>query len=453
LSRRLGAWVAFALSLAAVLAVAVAVQSYAEVFNRRVDLTQDSRLSLSPYTLSVLDQIEHPLRVELYYRRGERQRSLDLLELMRDHSPELSYELVDLDRNPGRAKDHGVEHYDRAVLFYQGRETVVSAGTEETLTGGIAKVLHEKPRVLYFVVGHRERKVAAGDDAQYGRAAQILRNEGFEIRTLSLLHQPGVPDDASAVIVAGPEVDLVEAEIAKLESYLARGGAVLVLVDPVELPQLTAWLAKHGLVLRDDVVIDRTNRVYGSDGTNAIVPFYRQHEATRAMDVPAVLGRARSVGLENEADDVDEKGVSVVARTANESFAASGAARTRQGEVEFDSARDRTGPIGVMAVAYAGPDEESAGRLVVVGDADFASDDFLPLLGNKDLLVNTIGWLVADRASGARPREQATQLGPVSPVYVSDEQSRVIFLTTVFAQPLLFLLAGTAVVLVRRRRR
>src|SRR5581483_7512153 len=165
--------------------------------------------------------------------------------------------------------------------------------------------------------------------------------------------------------------------------------SVLVLVDPVEVPKLTAWLDAHGIVLRDDVVIDRANRVYGSDGTNAIVPFYREHDVTRAMDIPAVLGRARSVSLKNGADDDDAAGTSIVARTANESC-------------------------------------DATGRLVLVGDADFPSDGFLPLLGNKDLLVNTIGWLVADRAVGARPREQATKLGPVSPVYVSDEQSRFI---------------------------
>jgi len=449
--RRFAAWAAFVVSLAAVVAVAVAVQSYAEIFNRRLDLTVDNRLSLSPYTLSVLKEVEHPLRIDLYYRRGERERSHDLLALMRDHCPDLSYELVDLDRNPGRAKDHGVDHYDRAVIDYQGRETVVSAGTEETLTGGIAKVLHDKPRILYFVAGHRERTLAAGKDDQYGRAAQILKNEGFELRTISLLHQPSVPADASAVIVAGPEVDLVETELDKLGSYLERGGSVLVLVDPVEVPKLTAWLDAHGIVLRDDVVIDRANRVYGSDGTNAIVPFYREHDVTRAMDIPAVLGRARSVSLKNGADDDDAAGTSIVARTANESFAATDATRTKKGEVEFDAARDRAGPVGIMAVAH--PPGDATGRLVLVGDADFPSDGFLPLLGNKDLLVNTIGWLVADRAVGARPREQATKLGPVSPVYVSDEQSRFIFLTAVVAQPLAFLVAGAAVVFVRRRRR
>lgn len=450
---RVAHWVAFVLSLLAVLAIAVAVQSFADLLNRRYDLTASQMLSLSPYTLSVLGEVKAPLHVDLYYERGERQRSRDLLDLMRDHCPELSYELVDLDRNPARAKEHRVDHYDRAVLRYDGREVVVSSASEELLAGGIARVLREKARILYFVAGHKERGLASGSDENYGRAAQVLRNEGYDLRTLSLLQLAVVPEDASAVVLAGPEVDLAEGELTALSAYLERGGSVLVLIDPNALPRLEAWVARFGLKLGDDVVIDRQNRVYGSDGTNVVVPYYRDHEATRTMDTPSVLGRARSVELSSDGEGDAAGAASVVARTANESFAAADAARTRDGEVTFDEQRDRQGPIGVMAVTLVGSDAATAGRLAVIGDADFASDSFFSLLGNKNLLVSTLGWLVQAAAEGARPQMAATQLGPMSPMYVSDALAQVIFLVAVVAQPAVVLLIGVVVVIGRRRRR
>lgn len=451
--RRIAHWVAFALSLAAVLAVAVAVQSFSDLVSRRWDLTATQLLSLSPYTVSVLAEVKAPLQVDLYYERGERQRSRDLLELMRDHNPLISFELVDLDRNPARAKEHRVDHYDRAVLRYEGREVVVSAASEELLAGGIARVLREKARVLYFVTGHRERGLASGSDENYGRAAQVLRNEGYDLRSLSLLQLAAVPEDASAVVLAGPEVDLAEGELAALSAYLERGGSVLVLVDPQVLPRLEAWVAGLGVKLADDVVIDRENRVYGSDGTNVVVPYYRDHEATRTMDTPSVLGRARSVEAAGDGEGDDARGATVVARTAAESFAAADAARTRAGEVTFDAARDRQGPIGIMAVTLVGGDVADPGRLAVIGDADFASDSFFSLLGNKNLLVSTLGWLVQSSAEGARPQMASTQLGPMSPMYVSDALAQTIFLVAVVAQPALVLLIGVAVLIGRRRRR
>lgn len=450
---RFAHWLAFVLSLLAVLAVAIAVQSFSDLANRRWDLTSSQLLTLSPYTLSVLSEVKSPLRIDLFYERGERQRSRDLLELMRDHSKQLTFDLVDLDRNPARAKEHRVDHYDQAVLHYDGREVVVSANNEESLTGGIARILHERSRVLYFLSGHRERELGSGSNENFSRAAQVLRNEGYVLHQLSLLQLHAVPDDASAVILAGPEVDLAEGELTALSSYLERGGSVLVLVDPVELPRLEQWISGFGLKLGNDVVIDSTNRVYGSDGTNVVVPYYRDHEATRTMDMPSVLGRARSVELAGGGEGDVAQGASVVARTAKESFAASDPARTRDGAVAFDAQRDRAGPIGIMGVTLVGADPAKAGRLAVIGDADFASDTFFSLLGNKNLLVNTLGWLVQQQAQGARPQMESTQLGPMSPMYVSDDLAQWIFILAVIAQPAVFLVVGIGVVVARRRRR
>jgi hypothetical protein len=107
--------------------------------------------------------------------------------------------------------------------------------------------------------------------------------------------------------------------------------------------------------------------------------------------------------------------------------------------------------MGVALVPGEGGKKD--GRLALVGDADFASDAYISLLGNKDLLVSILGWLSEEQAVGARPQEAATKLGPVSPVFVSDRLARVIFVTTVIAQPLLFLVVGAVVVTSRRRRR
>ncbi|MDG2307034.1 MAG: GldG family protein [Candidatus Binatia bacterium] len=447
-NRQVLQWTAFLLSVAAVLAVAVAVQAFSEVWRRQFDLTLARRLSLSSYSTSVLEQLQDPLEIDFYYRRGERMRARDLLERIADASSRVHYELIDIDRNPLQAKENGVRRFDRAVLSYDGRESVTPAATEEALVGGIAQILEQRRPVLYFVNDHRERTTRVGHADQFGRAAQFLRGEGYDLLPLSLLQQPDVPQDASAVVLAGPEVDYVEQEIAKLEAYLRGGGSVLVLLDPAELPRLASWIATHGLELADDVVIDQANRVYGSDGTNVLVPYFRDHPSVNALETPAVLGRGRSVGVAGGGDGDDADDVQIVARTARESFAAHGAERTRGGSVEFASETDRAGPIGVIGASIV----DTGGRLLVVGDADFASDNFVTLLGNKDLLVTLLGWLTEREATGARVRADTAGLGPLSPVFVSERLATKIFWLAVIVQPGLVLLLGVGVVLRRRRR-
>ena len=51
-----------------------------------------------------------------------------------------------------------------------------------------------------------------------------------------LAQQGGVPDDASVVVVAGPATDFFPPEIDALKTYLAKGGKLLLELDPPDKP-------------------------------------------------------------------------------------------------------------------------------------------------------------------------------------------------------------------------
>ena len=72
--RSLGHWVAFVLSLVAVLAAAAAVQAFAELWSTRVDLTARGDLSLSDSTLALLRDVKDPLQITYYYEGGKLRR-------------------------------------------------------------------------------------------------------------------------------------------------------------------------------------------------------------------------------------------------------------------------------------------------------------------------------------------------------------------------------------------
>src|SRR5204862_7533978 len=64
--------------------------------------------------------------------------------------------------------------------------------------------------------------------------------------------------------------------------------------------------------------------------------------------------------------------------------------------------QDKQGPITVAAAASApapaAPDAKPdapkpEARVVVVGDSDFAANSGLGIQGNRDLFMNTVGWL------------------------------------------------------------
>jgi hypothetical protein len=97
----------------------------AERTHRRVDLTPTRALSLSPVTRKVVAQVTEPLHVTVYHRRGERAVFAGLMERLRTENPQISAELLDLDRYPERARGDGVTQYGRALIEYQGSRVIV----------------------------------------------------------------------------------------------------------------------------------------------------------------------------------------------------------------------------------------------------------------------------------------------------------------------------------------
>jgi hypothetical protein len=121
--------------------------------------------------------------------------------------------------------------------------------------------------------------------------------------------------------------------------------------------------------------------------------------------------------------------------------------------VDFDASRDETGPVGVMGVTLVRSDGEREGRIAVIGDADFASDNFLRLHGNQALLMRAIAWLAPESPSFEGPSVEAADTAPLSSLYVSEDQAQRIFATAVVIEPALILAIGIGVAFVRRRRR
>jgi hypothetical protein len=222
-------------------------------------------------------------------------------------------------------------------------------------------------------------------------------------------------------------------------------------VDPEPLPRLEAALGALGVGLRDDFVVDHERRILATEGLAAVVEFFRtgnpiSDAVDRPIDTGVVLPSARSVAATDQsAPDAD---LEIVARTGPTAWAMKDPARARRGETPTAAAGDVRGPVPVMVMGTV-----AEGRLVVVGDADFASDAYVDLLGNGQLVLNAIAWLAGEPSlTGERTREIPEVERPLSPLVVTADQARRLFLTIVVALPGAVLVAGALVVWRRRRR-
>jgi ABC-type uncharacterized transport system involved in gliding motility auxiliary subunit len=446
-------WSQLALEAVLIVLACVLLQVLAERTNRRVDLTPTRALSLSPVTQNVLAQVTEPLQVTVYHRRGEREVFASLLERMHTENPRVSYELLDLDRYPERARGDGVTEYGHAVVEYQGRRVTGPAQAEEELAGGILQAVRGRRRHAVLTTGHGER-VPGGEPQGVGRFVAGLDAQGMTVDVVNLLDAP-LPADTDLVVVAGPKRDFLPEELAALAHRLQSGGGLVLLLDPATLPTVQTFLGGLGIVLGDDFIVDHERRVLATDGLAAVVEEFRRGNpisdpARNPIESGVVLPSARTVDVAREVPGIAAESI---ARTADTAWAMADAGRARRGEEPSKAAHDVPGPLSVMVLAEVGGGEgKRPGRLVVVGDSDFASDAYLDVLGNRDVALNAVAWAGGEEElAGARPKEVPEVQRPLSPLVLTEPQARRLLATVAGVLPGMVLLAGLVVAAVRRR--
>ena len=232
--------------------------------------------------------------------------------------------------------------------------------------------------------------------------------------------QTPVPDDAAALVVAAPRRDLPPGALRQIEAYLHRGGGVLVLLEPGKqrARACAELLRRYGVAVSDEVVLDGDQRMFAGDYLTMLVPGRRRTSGQRRAHVDAAdVRRARRA---HAPTDATEAGIDLLATAAGElAHARPQRARARRRRVRPRTRHARAG-AGRRQRAGARPRAAKPGRLLVYGDADFASNLLLGYLGNRDLLLNSVNWLAGEETMlGTRPPSQAPG---VNQLFISDRQ-------------------------------
>jgi ABC-type uncharacterized transport system involved in gliding motility auxiliary subunit len=441
-------WLQLCLVVALGFGVASFTQAIAERHSVRWDFTPTRSFSISEVTRKVLAAMPDAIETTAFTSKEDNAKVTDLMGLFRGAAPNFHYEILDLDRHPGRARQEGVDHYGKASIRYRGRSVVVDAEREQALAAGLTLLARGRPTHVVFLEGHGERALQEiSQPIGYGQLRQALEQQSYEVGSLNLLKAGEVPDGTDLLVVAGPRNDLLEAETDALDRYLASGGHVMLMIDPVPLPNLGRLAARHGIATPLDVVVDRSNQILGSDPFTVPIPTYFSHPITASSSTPALFAVARSVVPENAPAGV---AVDAVAASYPDAWAVRDFERAARSDEPPHPDEDRHGPLPVMAAASwtAGGGEA---RLVVVGDSDFAANSLLDLLGNRDLVLNAVGWSVsAGELIGARSPSEVIALRPLSPLVLTTRAGHTLFLALVVLQPALVLAVGAAIALRRR---
>jgi len=468
-STRYGAGAAVVILLA--FGVVVFANALSARHSARWDLTENRRNSISPQTIQVLKTLKAPVNAIAFFRSDTpgKRTAEDLLNQYASYSGgTFTWRLEDTDRAVALARQYGVDSYGTVVLESGGekdRQTEKVLDAEEgKLTNALVKVTRSSKRIVYVVKGHGEREVGNTDKPGLSQAKDQMEKANYEVRELVLARDPRIPDDGAIVLVPGPRTDLFPAELAALDAYIARGGKILFMATPFQAQGLVKYLAKYGVALGDDVVIELNpiGQLFGVGPLVPIVNQYEPHPITRDMaGVMTLFPLTRSVDVAK----APSKGILVepLARTSRQSWGETDKSVFQKGTAQQDLG-EKAGPLAVALVATVDPQAEAkptakpAGadekkppkaRIVVVGTADFAANQFLNAQGNRDFFLNMVSWLAEEEDLISVRAKDIRQ----NPVVLTSAQSSVVLWVPLLLLPGAVLGCGIVVVVQRRRQK
>lgn len=396
---------------AIVIGIFVLVTMIVSAQNWQVDVTKSRLYSLSDHTKQVLSDLEEEVRIYVFYLKGREDFSLNqMLDNYKKSSPHIKIEYLDVVKNPQKFEKYSdavinqelpvsvvfetdkrvkvVNSYEMYDIDYQTQKQVFIG--EQKLTNAIKHVTVGEVPTIYFLQGHKEPSIE-----NMRGTPELLRMENYEIKSLNLLKEKTIPNDADIIVDVSPQTKFFPEEIKQLESYFEKGGKGAFLIDAPgkekqDITALKDMLSKWGVEITDYTVVEGNKENY-HQGQTWLLPEIESHEITDpireyGMSILSINSRALKTA--------DKNGyiTKTILKSSSNSWGKTEAKIRNTVEKEEG---DIDGPLTVAAAVTKKVEGEDGRemKVFVSGSSYLINDEVLQNGGNSELFLNLFGWL------------------------------------------------------------
>ena len=439
----------------AFIGIIVLVNFLGSRYHTRQDLTANKSFTLSPLTVQALKDLKEPVRATGFFTvqgQGNRQTVSDLMREYANVNDQFSYRFIDPEAEPQIANDYKVQ-FDGTVIFERGARRENALQTDEQgLTNALLKVSQDKQPTTYFTTGHGEHGPEDSGNNGLSLMKGAMEQENYKVTTLDLKSiTETLPSDITALIIAGPRQPFDPQEVKVVQDYLAKGGRVLILLDPQVDAGLDGLLKDWGLQTRNDVVYDPKQGFFGQAQV-PVVNNYPSHTVTQDLTgMSTFFPGVRSI--QTVTPPPAGKTPNPLLTTSDASWGETDLDSVKNQNAKLDDGKDAKGPL---TLAFAAEDTSSGStpaRLVVFGNSTFVTNGTLTARitvggqqsqvqsGNGLLFGNALHWLAGQENLIQIPPKAPNQ----QPIFLTSEQSAFVFWSTFLLIPAAILILGILV--------
>ena len=403
----------------------------------RIDTTATKQFLLEEQVVNTLENMKGPVKITALFPTDTAADAAawrdteDMLSEFRRRSSAyaLTYELVDPELNPNVATSLGVTQFPSlAIEGIESRRTEIVVGgdpangpnvfSEQQIVTGLLVINEIAQKKILFVTGHSERDVTDPEtNTSMGLAGRALARENYVIlvetlQELATRLAMGDPLEIPAAIVfAGPTQELLQVDQQALLGYARSGGSILFMLEPYLTPDsFKQFLSRFAVAVGNGEAADVGSFVAPNPTfiqvkkSNGQLPLHAVTEGFEVLYMPGSTHFGWSVDpasiqlYENTIPIVDQ---GILASTTISSWS-----ETNTESLNFDINTEIGGPlpiaivvkaIGELGVGFYDDGESlTTTNMVLIGDTDFASNNYFGSANNADLFVNAVNFLAKD---------------------------------------------------------
>lgn len=393
----------WALTLA-ILCMVASLAWLSERYHSQIDITANSSNSLSVASKKLLNSLPGPIKLTAYIKKDPALRSqiAQLIEHYRHEKSDLTLTFTDPETQPEKARELNIGPTGAVIVDYQGRTEKLNFIDESALTNALLQLANAEERWVAFLAGHGERAPDGIANFDLGQFDRELNRRKIRAQTLNLSTTPDIPGNSALLVLSAPAVPLLPGEIDLLKGYIRQGGNLLLLTDPGN-RHLDALLTVLGLRQLPGTLVDSNSKLFGITDTSFVVTGdYPSHPITHGFETITVYPAAAAL----ETGEETEFQPDVLLKSGVSSWTETG---PHSGKILFDADSDeKQGPLAFGYALTRNVDKERQQRIVVIGDGDFLSNAYVGNVGNLDMGLRIVNWLMHDDRFIDIPAKNAT---------------------------------------------
>ena len=333
--------------------------------------------------------------------------------------------------------------YETSIDYQTYSSQTTGFDGEGQITSAIGYVTSENLPVLYTVEGHGEKDMDSS-------IKEDIEKANMDIKSLNLLTEGSVPDDADCLFIDSPSTDFSSDEKDAIIEYLENGGKAMIFSDYTteDMPNFDAILENYGVQRVDGVVFEGDNQHYAMQMPYYLVPTINSTDASSETASAGYYVLAPYAQGIKKLDDVrDTVTIESILTTSDQAYSKtdlnSNTIEKEDGDVE--------GPFDLGVSITESLDDDKETQIVYYSTSNLMDSQTNQMVsgGNEKLIMESLKWMTdtEESASVSIPSKSLE----VSYLTITDYDAAFWKICTIALIPGIFLVIGFVVWIKRRK--